>query len=356
MRLRPETCPSCGAILPHKGPCTYCGATDYAVNCPNCGAPLSSEGTCQNCGATVQGFYRGLNLGRIDIAHAIDQGLDYYMLLGVPPTADDTTIKMAYWRQWHQLPPNKQRLPPRIAHRLELLKQAGQILGNTECRQLYDQLRRERSARQPVQADAYTRGLACYRAEKYDDAARLLRQAYQEHPAQEEIAMSYALSLLYGCSLANPPDWRVDEMLRVLNQAVQRRSVSPTCRSLCTLVYAVQHYNEGRVLPALQVVQQLTDSTPAWHLPWIIGGHWFWLAKDMGTALAWAEQSRRRQPADTFVRRFQQQFIVARRVVPDEITRAAHEAARLLGDGTAPAAIERTWSEPVSGGLIYEAD
>ncbi len=356
MRIRPETCPGCGAILPHQGPCTYCGAIDYAINCPNCGAPLSPEGNCPNCGATVQGFYKGLNLGRIDIAHAIDQGLDYYMLLGVPPTADDTMIKMAYWRQWRQLPPNKQRLPPQIARRLELLKQAGQILGNTERRQLYDQLRRERCARQPVPDDAYTRGIACYRAEKYDDAARLLRQALQEQPMQEEIAMSYALSLLYGSSLSNPQDWRVDEMLRVLNQVAQRQGASPACRLLCSLVYAVQHYNEGRVLPALQVLQQLTDSTPAWHLPWIIGGHWFWLAKDMGTALAWAEQSRRLQPADPFVRRFQQQFVVARRVLPAEITRAAHEAARVLGDGTVPADLERIWSESVSGGLIYEAD
>jgi tetratricopeptide (TPR) repeat protein len=111
------------------------------AQCPSCGGSLDAEGICGACGALSRGFFRGLDLGRPQIAAAVTRGLDFYKLLEVAPDADTHTIARRYRRLRVLFPDDSRRLAPEPARRLELLEVAGRVLTDPPLRQIYDQLR-----------------------------------------------------------------------------------------------------------------------------------------------------------------------------------------------------------------------
>jgi curved DNA-binding protein CbpA len=314
-------------------------------NCPNCGAPLSPQGVCPHCGAMSHGFYQGLSLGRVDIARAVEQGLDYYLLLGIGADADQAAIESAYWRMQKHLPPDRSRLPPDVARRATLVEQAGYVLRDQERRKMYDDLRRQRLGRQaaPPQDEA-ARGLACFRVGRYNDAAKLLRVAAQRDPRNEVVHIQYGLSLLYGSSnLASPEDWRVSEMLRAIDEVLEAAGDSPNARAHRALFEAIDHYDKDRFAEGWRMLDELTDTLPQWYLPWVVSAYWCRREGKPADVLARAERARRLQTDDALVA----QLIDLMRNVwaanPDVLTAAARQAAHLLGDGTSASDIIATW-------------
>lgn len=77
--------------------------------CPSCAAPLDDDGICTSCGALTRGMFRGLDLGTPQIARAVANGLDFYLLLGVAQLADTRTIARRY-RQLRVLSPTTPRI------------------------------------------------------------------------------------------------------------------------------------------------------------------------------------------------------------------------------------------------------
>jgi tetratricopeptide (TPR) repeat protein len=109
--------------------------------CPSCAAPLDDEGICTSCGALTRGFFRGLDLGAPQLAAAVANGLDFYMLLGVESFADTRAIARRYRQLRVLFPDDPTHLAPEPARRLELLELAGRALTDPRLRQAYDQLR-----------------------------------------------------------------------------------------------------------------------------------------------------------------------------------------------------------------------
>src|SRR5215211_6782014 len=109
--------------------------------CPSCAAPLDEEGICTSCGALTRGFFRGLDLGAPQLATAVANGLDFYLLLGVAPAADIRSIARRYRQLRVLFPDDPTDLAPEPARRLELLELAGRALTDPGLRQTYDQLR-----------------------------------------------------------------------------------------------------------------------------------------------------------------------------------------------------------------------
>jgi curved DNA-binding protein CbpA len=316
-----------------------------AVSCPNCGAPLSPQGSCPNCGASARGYYQGLDLGSVDIARAVEEGLDYYLLLGVQPNADSTTIENAYWRIHKTLPANRTRMPPELTRRVTLVEQAGHVLRDTQRRQTYDHLRRVRQAQKArASADEATRGLACFRAGQFDDAARLLRVAARRDPQNETLYIQYALSLLYGSSnLASPEDWRVNEMLNALEQARESSGDSPTIQAHIALFQAIDAYDKGRFEEGRNQINSLITSLPKWYLPWIVSAYWCRREGNVPEVLARTEQARRLQEDDYLISRLIDLMRQVWNVRPELLSDAAQRAARLLADGTQPGVIVSVW-------------
>jgi hypothetical protein len=114
-----------------------------ATACPNCGAPLNTEGVCASCGATARGFYKGQDLGALAHARALEQGLDYYLLLQVDEAASASEVQTAYWQLRQHFPHDMRRLVLAQRRRLELIEQAYTVLGNPASRRAYDELRRQ---------------------------------------------------------------------------------------------------------------------------------------------------------------------------------------------------------------------
>jgi tetratricopeptide (TPR) repeat protein len=112
-----------------------------SLPCPSCAAPLDDEGICTSCGALARGFFRGLDLGTPQLAAAVANGLDFYLLLGVTPTDDIRTIGRRYRQLRVLFPDDPAHLAPEPARRLALLELAGRALTDPRLRQAYDQLR-----------------------------------------------------------------------------------------------------------------------------------------------------------------------------------------------------------------------
>ncbi len=110
-------------------------------SCPSCAASLDEEGICTSCGALTRGFFRGLDLGAPQLAAAVANGLDFYLLLGVAPTADVRSIARRYRQLRVVFPDDPTDLAPEPARRLELLELAGRTLTDPRLRHTYDQLR-----------------------------------------------------------------------------------------------------------------------------------------------------------------------------------------------------------------------
>ena len=136
--------------------------------CPACAAPLDDEGICTSCGALTRGLFRELDLGTPQIARAIANGLDFYLLLGAAPPDDTRSIARRY-RQLRVLFPDDPRgLAPEPARRLELLELAGRTLTDPRLRQVYDDLR---ASGAPTVTNAVLRCAGCA-APLPPDAAR----------------------------------------------------------------------------------------------------------------------------------------------------------------------------------------
>jgi curved DNA-binding protein CbpA len=292
----------------------------------------------------VRGFYQGLDLGRVDLASAVEQGLDYYLLLGLSPTARDEVIQAAYQRIRLQFPPTKSRLVPQMARRLELIEQAAYILCEPQRRRVYDNLRQARLSRHDKPADEATRGMACYRSGRFDDAARLLRAAARRAPDDESLHLHYCLSLLYGCAhLASPEDWRVSEMIKATEQAMQASNDSQMTRAHNTLCHAIDHYDKGRFEQGWIMLSALTEALPNWHLPWIISAFWKRREGDFGEVLARAERARRLSPQDPLLSSLRDVLRRAWATAPALLAQSAQRAAQVLADGTPSRDIEAAW-------------
>ncbi|KPV48491.1 molecular chaperone DnaJ, partial [Kouleothrix aurantiaca] len=110
-------------------------------SCPSCAAPLDNEGMCTSCGALTRGLFRGLDLGTPQLARAVANGLDFYLLLGVPNDADTRTIARRFRQLRVLFPDDPRHLAPGPARRLELLELAGRTLTDPRLRATYDDLR-----------------------------------------------------------------------------------------------------------------------------------------------------------------------------------------------------------------------
>lgn len=324
------------------------------TTCPNCAAPLSLEGVCTSCGAVARGFYRELDLGRLDLAQAVDQGLDYYLLLQLTPAASPGEIQAAYSSRRLLFPGDTSRLEQSQRRHFELVEQAWYVLGDPARRQRYDELRTHARARVSPLPDTATRGIASFRAGQYDGAARLLRLAAHSSPQSSAIQIWYALSLLYGAAtLAAPEDWRVREIEEALARAVAVDD-SPRARAHLALGQAIGAYDravaahkppqQAELLAQAEAqLAQAETLLPLWHLPALVRAHWSLHQRRLGTALAWAERARRLEPADPLVTAFQAILRRNWETAPGALPAAAAQAARLLNDGTMPATITAAW-------------
>lgn len=110
-------------------------------HCSSCGSTLDDDGICPSCGALSRGFFRGLDLGAPQIAKAVQRGLDFYLLLGVPPAADIRVAARRYRQLRALFPDNPSRLNAAATRRLELLEVAGRALTDPYLRRIYDELR-----------------------------------------------------------------------------------------------------------------------------------------------------------------------------------------------------------------------
>src|SRR3712207_4743202 len=95
-----------------------------AIPCPSCGAMLDLAGHCAYCGGQARGFWSSLDLGAPELAAAIMEGLDYYLVLGVPPHAAPADISAAYYRARSRFPDDPRALVPQLARFLGLLEEA----------------------------------------------------------------------------------------------------------------------------------------------------------------------------------------------------------------------------------------
>lgn len=120
--------------------------TNPSIPCPSCGAMLDSSGHCVYCGGQARGFWDSLDLGTPELAAAIMQGMDYYLVLGVSPTAEPTDLGVAYRQARSRFPDDPRRLVQQLARYLGLIEEAWRILGVPERREVYDRLRREQSS------------------------------------------------------------------------------------------------------------------------------------------------------------------------------------------------------------------
>src|SRR4051794_39813844 len=109
--------------------------------CPSCAAPLDEEGICTSCGALARGFFGGLDLGPPQIAAAVANGLDFYQLLGVLPSADIRAVARRYRQLRVLFPDDPSGLADVPARRLALLEHAGRVLTDPSLRRIYEQLR-----------------------------------------------------------------------------------------------------------------------------------------------------------------------------------------------------------------------
>jgi tetratricopeptide (TPR) repeat protein len=96
---------------------------------------------CTSCGALTRGLFRGLDLGTPQLARAVANGLDFYLLLGVPNDADTRTIARRFRQLRVLFPDDPRHLAPEPARRLELLELAGRTLTDPRLRATYDDLR-----------------------------------------------------------------------------------------------------------------------------------------------------------------------------------------------------------------------
>lgn len=130
------------------------------IPCPDCGASLPPTGLCAYCGSQARGFWNDLDLGRPELADAVMQGLDYYLVLNVAAGADDASLSAAYRIARRLYPDDPRRLHPQLARQLGLLEEAWRILGVPERRALYDRLRTASNRSRPAKS-AQIRSLDC---------------------------------------------------------------------------------------------------------------------------------------------------------------------------------------------------
>lgn len=109
--------------------------------CPSCAAPLDDDGICTSCGALTRGMFRGLDLGTPQIARAVANGLDFYLLLGVAQLADTRTIARRYRQLRVLFPDDPAHLAAEPARRFALLELAGRVLTDPQLRATYDEMR-----------------------------------------------------------------------------------------------------------------------------------------------------------------------------------------------------------------------
>lgn len=119
------------------------------IPCPSCGAPLERAGRCAHCGSQARGFWQDLDLGTPELAAAVVEGLDYYLVLEATPSDNHAALSDGYRRRRALYPADARRLHPQLARQLGLLEEAWRILGQPARRALYDRLRTERSAARP---------------------------------------------------------------------------------------------------------------------------------------------------------------------------------------------------------------
>src|SRR3954452_24245512 len=120
---------------------TIMAAQSTMVPCPSCGAALPGDGRCSFCGSQARGFWRELDLGTPELAAAVMQGLDYYLVLGALPHADGPAVAEAYRQARSRFPDDPRWLVPQIARQLGVIEEAWRILGVPLRRELYDHLR-----------------------------------------------------------------------------------------------------------------------------------------------------------------------------------------------------------------------
>jgi tetratricopeptide (TPR) repeat protein len=99
-----------------------------------------------HCGSQARGFWHTLDLGTPDLAAAVLQGLDYYLVLHATPDASALALTDAYRRHRVLYPDDPRGLHPQLARQLGLVEEAWRILGHPTRRALYDRLRRTQSS------------------------------------------------------------------------------------------------------------------------------------------------------------------------------------------------------------------
>jgi len=94
---------------------------------------------------------------------------DFYALLGLPPSADEKSIKAAYKRLAHQYHPDKTSGDPAKTERFRLINEAYSTLSDPNKRSQYDARRRPRPASRKQPPSSAKRQSASQRAEGFSD-------------------------------------------------------------------------------------------------------------------------------------------------------------------------------------------
>ena len=94
---------------------------------------------------------------------------DFYAVLGLPPTADDKSIKAAYKRLAHQYHPDKTQGDASKTERFRLINEAYSTLSDPTKRSQYDARRRPRPNSKRPPAQSSRRQSASQRAEGFSD-------------------------------------------------------------------------------------------------------------------------------------------------------------------------------------------
>ena len=94
---------------------------------------------------------------------------DFYALLGLPPSADEKSIKAAYKRLAHQYHPDKTSGDPAKTERFRLINEAYSTLSDVSRRSQYDARRRPRPASRKQPPSSTKRSSASQRAEGFSD-------------------------------------------------------------------------------------------------------------------------------------------------------------------------------------------
>ncbi len=152
--------------------------------------------------------------------------MDYYKVLGIPPTASAAEVRKAYMRLARERHPDRFVDPEEKAQAHDFFRDlttAFNTLSNDRLRREYDQEREQPQARTPVElaAQAHATGLELYRAGNLAQAIEALRIAVHHAPQELAYVMDLARALASHPRSAREAAEVLEGALRLAPQSVK---------------------------------------------------------------------------------------------------------------------------------------